>query len=661
MFIKDDRIEILYMLQRLYVLSLLCIGTAYAQCTPGHSGGVAGPCIRCVQGSFAALSSSLTCRKCPMNMTTVDTGSTSLVDCVCDDGFAKDPFGFCVECPPELVSNPGADVSGSCVPTVVHGYYTTCALWSDSGKIKCWGINTFGQLGQGYDVSNNGPLDKMIMGDSLPFVNFGDNGRVKQVVPGSKFTCVVFDSGKVKCFGEGVFGKLGMGNTQNAFNSSHLQDTSESSLVQLGTNRTVFKLVTQNRADHVCALLDNKTVKCWGHFGGNFLGNFARGDGPDEMGDSLPSADMGTQRHVLDIWGGSGSPGSLYCVLLNTAEVKCWGTCNLYQCGWESSGSANFRPNQYTGTMGNNLQAMKVPEGRTVISLAMSRHTLLLLDDYTIVCFGADMNGVCATGTGVKNTEYYTAIENAGRMVLPSNEQPVQIDAGPSVTLVLMRSGKIASVGNNAVGSVGTGATGIYGISASTVGENISYVNLGNNVFIKSISAQLSGTDGNCAVLSTNQLKCWGQGYYGQLGLSDTDQRGNMVYNTGTNLPVIDIGSTPLPTCAGAGQPPECIDTRCGAGFASNNAMQCVACVAGTYKASYGHDRCSECPVGTYSATTGAESSNTCLQCAAYTNSMTAGAANSSMCLQCPTNSVGLIASDGRIDCKCIHGFYASQ
>ncbi len=265
-----------------------------------------------------------------MNMTTVDTGSTSLADCVCYAGFSKDPFGFCVECPPESQPNPRVNLSSSCAPTVSQGQYTTCVLWSDIGKIKCWGMNTFGQLGQGYSY-NTGVDDIAVMGDNLPFVDFGDNGRVKQAVPGNSFTCVVFESGKVKCFGEGTRGKLGLGNTGNRFDSIYLKDTGDSSLVQLGTNRMVIKLVTQTKDYSMCALLDNKTVKCWGSSYGTFVGYEDLGDGPNEMGDSLPSADVGTQRHVLNIWGGCTSDTPVYCVLLNTAEMKCWGVLFKFQ------------------------------------------------------------------------------------------------------------------------------------------------------------------------------------------------------------------------------------------------------------------------------------------------------------------------------------------
>jgi E3 ubiquitin-protein ligase HERC3 len=44
----------------------------------------------------------------------------------------------------------------------------------------------------------------------------------------------------------------------------------------------------------VCALLDDRSVKCWGSNGRNSAGNV--GDSPGEMGDYLPTVDLGKVR-----------------------------------------------------------------------------------------------------------------------------------------------------------------------------------------------------------------------------------------------------------------------------------------------------------------------------------------------------------------------------
>ncbi|MBW2258617.1 MAG: hypothetical protein JRI25_29065 [Deltaproteobacteria bacterium] len=54
-----------------------------------------------------------------------------------------------------------------------------------------------------------------------------------------------------------------------------------------------------------CALLDDKTVKCWGYNDGGLLGlgdEETRGDEEGEMGDDLPTLDLGTGRTVEQLW-----------------------------------------------------------------------------------------------------------------------------------------------------------------------------------------------------------------------------------------------------------------------------------------------------------------------------------------------------------------------
>jgi hypothetical protein len=65
--------------------------------------------------------------------------------------------------------------------------------------------------------------------------------------------------------------------------------------VNLGTGRTATAIF--GCLFHTCAILDNKSVKCWGYNGSGQLGlgdTNHRGDGPGEMGDNLPAVDLGS-------------------------------------------------------------------------------------------------------------------------------------------------------------------------------------------------------------------------------------------------------------------------------------------------------------------------------------------------------------------------------
>ncbi|MFM7618137.1 MAG: RCC1 domain-containing protein [Actinomycetes bacterium] len=167
----------------------------------------------------------------------------------------------------------------------------TCALL-DNGTVKCWGANSGGQLGLG-DNQPRGYVPGQ-MGDTLPAVALGTGRTATQLAAGSTSMCAVLDNGTVKCWGLNYDGELGLGDTNDRGDGpGEMGDALP--VVALGTGRTATQLTAVG--DHTCALLDNGTVKCWGRNDSGQLGLGAtndRGDGPGEMGDTLPTVDLGT-------------------------------------------------------------------------------------------------------------------------------------------------------------------------------------------------------------------------------------------------------------------------------------------------------------------------------------------------------------------------------
>ena len=66
----------------------------------------------------------------------------------------------------------------------------SCALMN-SGGVKCWGLNTYGQLGDGTRDYHLTAVDVM-----------GLNNGVMAIGVGSRHTCALMNSGGVKCWGE---------------------------------------------------------------------------------------------------------------------------------------------------------------------------------------------------------------------------------------------------------------------------------------------------------------------------------------------------------------------------------------------------------------------------------------------------------------------------
>eukprot|EP00961_Rhodomonas_salina_P156041 2101248-Rhodomonas_salina.1 len=113
------------------------------------------------------------------------------------------------------------------VRSLAAGSYTTCALTQDF-RVKCWGYGRFGALGLGSEEHRGSSANGM--GDNLPFLSFTNNSRVLQLAYGGRTGCVLLEGGSVECWGDNYRGQAG----------------------------DVAKEVA-------CALLDDNTVQCWGN------------------------------------------------------------------------------------------------------------------------------------------------------------------------------------------------------------------------------------------------------------------------------------------------------------------------------------------------------------------------------------------------------------
>jgi alpha-tubulin suppressor-like RCC1 family protein len=133
------------------------------------------------------------------------------------------------------------DVNGlvSGVAAIAAGYHHTCAL-TDAGIVKCWGGNSSGQLGDGTTTQHSTPADV----GGLPLVI--------RLAAGNIHTCAVTASGGVKCWGWNMFGQLGDGTTT--------QRTAPVDVV--GLTSGIAEISTGDI--HTCVLTDSGAVKCWG-------------------------------------------------------------------------------------------------------------------------------------------------------------------------------------------------------------------------------------------------------------------------------------------------------------------------------------------------------------------------------------------------------------
>ncbi len=136
-----------------------------------------------------------------------------------------------------------AVVGGIRARAIAAGAAHTCAVQADSGAVWCWGWTSDGQLGEG----TIGPG-----GRAMPTQSTSPAGATT-VVAGYSFTCALESDQTVWCWGANEYGQLG----RTTFTP---REAAPAPVSQLSNVRFLSA-----RFDHVCALLKDRTLRCWGH------------------------------------------------------------------------------------------------------------------------------------------------------------------------------------------------------------------------------------------------------------------------------------------------------------------------------------------------------------------------------------------------------------
>jgi alpha-tubulin suppressor-like RCC1 family protein len=421
--------------------------------------------------------------------------------------------------------------AGPTGPELASGGSQSCARFGD-GSVKCWGVNSSGQLGLGDTQSRgDGPGE---MGASLPTVDLGPGRTALQITAGGSHVCARLDDGSVKCWGANGNGQLGLGDTQSRGDGPGEMGVSLPA-VDLGPGRTALQVSAGGA--HTCARLDDGSVKCWGLNGnGNGLLGLGdtqdRGDGPGEMGANLPTVDLGPGRTALQVTAGNAH----VCARLDDGSVKCWGGNGNGLLGLGDTQNRGDGP----GEMGASLPTVALGPGRTALQVAAAFfHTCARLDDGSVKCWGGNPFGQLGLGDlqsrgdgpGEMGANLPAVDLGPGRMAL-------QITAVGSHTCALLDNGSVKCWGINNLGQLGLGDAQARGAGPGEMGANLPAVDLGPG---RTALQLTSGFGHTCTRLDDGTVKCWGNNGNGQLGLGDAQARGDGPGEMGAALPVVQL------------------------------------------------------------------------------------------------------------------------
>eukprot|EP01083_Nonionella_stella_P068137 180704_1 len=413
---------------------------------------------------------------------------------------------------------------------ITTSIYSNCAL--ENSKIKCWGRNGYCVLGTG-DSEDRGD-DPNDMGDSLLLIDLGSNFIPTQIATGTGWSCVISTTNTVKCFGDGTYGKLGIGNT-NDIGCSSSQMGNNLLETDLGSGFMATQIMGGRY--HACALSTANAVKCFGRntFGQLGLGDTSdRGDGANEMGDKLPEIDFGTNFVPTAIM----VRGEVSCAISAENKVKCFGRNDLGQLGQGDTEHRGDGANE----MGDNLP--EIDFGTDFIPMQMTggrNHICALSTTNTVKCFGENNYGQLGYG----NTNSRADPSNVPEIDFGSNFVPAQISSKRYHTCALSTTKGVKCFGRNDVGQLGQGDTTHRGDNANEMGDNLPTIDLGTDFTPMQV---IVGGYHTCTISTTKQIKCFGENNYGTLGLGDTVVRGNKANQMGDNLPTIDLGASFIST-----------------------------------------------------------------------------------------------------------------
>ena len=481
--------------------------------------------------------------------------------------------------------------TGRSATSVAAGNSLTCAIL-DSGQIYCWGLNSYGQFGDGTTTSSSIPIS----------TNLPSGRTAKTLQLGSSNTCAILDDDSLYCWGSNTHGQIGDG-TQISRNTP--------TSVNLPNGRTAVSVSLGG--GHSCAILDDFSLYCWGR---NNYGQL--GDGTQVSINTPSSVNIPVGRTAVDI-----ALGTYHsCSLLDNESMYCWG-------------------NNVNGILGigTNTGSFSSP-GNVSQKLGMA----------------ATLQTPCASGSYQPSIGQISCIDaSVGYYTSATYSFSGDFEdgtiAGMWQTSSLATYPMTADSGSPISGSYSAMSTN-QGVGASASGVVLSITNMVNDTdtdgdgiadkasysFAYSVSSE-SGwdflvfcidNDANCQRSSGYQMRWSGLNSGVYTGTVDAGAHTftwnywkDNVVNGFTDTAWIDditmsvFTSTTQTACAtGTYQPStgqsSCIDASAGYYVPSTGSATQTACAAGTYQPSTGQESCIDASAGYYVASTGSTSQATC-------------------------------------------------
>lgn len=451
-----------------------------------------------------------------------------------------------------------AAVSGlsSGVGFITSGRDHMCALLN-TGAMKCWGTNGSGQLGDGSSTTALAPVPVVGLSSGVTMIAAGGSSScaimtggalkcwgssrigdgttalrrtptditglaagVQSVAVSSTAKCAIVTGGALKCWGSNTYGTVGDGTTTERLIPTDVSGMSSG-----------VQAVSIGASPHVCVIVTNGAVKCWGR---NSYGAVGSGNVDTVLSPGpVVGLDSGIVKLATGTW--------FTCALTAGGAARCWGDNRFGQLGdkqpgWRttprdvvglSSGVADI----YTGSFnafvrtsaggakawGSNSNGGTLGDGTTVIRRPTPVDVSGLASGVALIAPGFSHNcAVTTAGAALCWGDNAGGKLGDGTTVAKSVPTPV---SGLATGVTTMAAGLYHSCAVTTGG--GVKCWGAYPFGDSYLGDGTTSGRLtpGDVSGLASgVAGVAVGTNMSCVRTVAGGVKCWGSNFYGEVG-----------------------------------------------------------------------------------------------------------------------------------------------
>ncbi len=357
--------------------------------------------------------------------------------------------------------------------TIAAGTYNSCAILENQSMV-CWGDNEYGQLGDGTTDGSAVPI----------YVNVAANETPVEVTVGQVTACALMESGNIYCWGSGYYGKMGNG---EPWSDDYVNTEMRQVLLPEGQGGQTVSI----SGGHICTILDNGDVYCWGRGNQGQLGYGGTSNRNIPAKVNLPG-----QRSAIAISTGT----YMTCAITTDGMGYCWGENDEGQLGNGTTNSRRTTPVE-----------VLFPSGYTPVSIsAGDDFSCALMDNRKVMCWGENNDGRLGQGPLATDDETTPVW-----VIMGDSETAHFLDIGTKSACMILDSGETKCWGTNEEGQIGQGDTDLdFYPTPTEVNGNHDFVALSIN------------SDTICAITSDAEGYCWGDNEAGQIGRGsiDTDE-----------------------------------------------------------------------------------------------------------------------------------------